>query len=155
MAQTSHDQNFKNLFWDFPKEALEWLVPDAIQQWGPVHQVDFVRQEPKKRRLQDAHLSLDMPILFTFAKHQLLLWLVEFQEDKQKFSIYKLLRYTTDLLEAYPTSTVIPTVLFTDRTRWRKDVLRTALVIVSANTVAPPYVAAPNPPEPPRRAGLP
>jgi len=40
----------------------------------------------------ESHLALDMPILFTFEKHELLLWLVEFQEDKSKFSIYKLAR---------------------------------------------------------------
>jgi len=61
---------------------------------------------------------------FFFENQQLLLWLVEFQEDKTKFSIYKLLRYTTDLMEAHPHALVIPTVLFTDRTNWRKDVVR-------------------------------
>ena len=65
-----------------------------------------------------------MPILFIFEHRQVLLWLVEFQEDKNKFSIYKLLRYTTDMKEACPEALVIPTVLFTDRKRWRKDVLR-------------------------------
>jgi hypothetical protein len=65
-----------------------------------------------------------MPILFSFERHQLLLWLTEFQEDKSKFSIHKLLRYTTDYTEAYPDALVIPTVLFTDRTEWRKDVAR-------------------------------
>ncbi|MEA1967141.1 MAG: archaeosortase/exosortase family protein [Thermodesulfobacteriota bacterium] len=39
---------------------------------------------------------MDIPILFHFEKQQLLLWIVEFQEDKSKFSIHKLLRYTTD-----------------------------------------------------------
>ena len=54
----------------------------------------------------------------------MLLWLVEFQEDKGKFSIFKLLRYATDLMEAHPEAVVIPTVLFTDRKAWRKDVPR-------------------------------
>jgi len=119
-----HDQHFKNVFLDFPKEALEWLLPQALEEWGAVQQVEFVRQEPKKSRLSDGHLALDMPILFTFEQHQLLLWLVEFQEEKEKFSIYKLLRYTVDMIEAYPKAAVVPTVLFTDRKRWRKDVAR-------------------------------
>lgn len=29
MAQQSHDHNFKNLFLDFPKESLEWSLPQA------------------------------------------------------------------------------------------------------------------------------
>ncbi|MCD4811462.1 DUF4351 domain-containing protein [bacterium] len=124
MTKQSHDHNFKNLFLDFPKEALKWFFPQAEQKWGQVRKVEFVRQEPKKRKLPDPSLALDMPILFSFENHQVLLWLVEFQEDKAKFSIYKLLRYTADLMESYPQALVIPTVLFTDRTNWRKDVIR-------------------------------
>ncbi len=76
-----------NLFPDFPEESLDWLLPQAPETWGPVEHVEFVRQEPKKRNLSDRGLVLDLPILFTFEKRQLLLWLVEFQEDKTKFSI--------------------------------------------------------------------
>lgn len=47
---------------------------------------------------------------------------MEFQEDKKQFSIYRLLRYVTDLMEAYPDALIVPTVLFTKRERWRKDV---------------------------------
>ena len=49
---------------------------------------------------------------------------MEFEEEKSRFSIYRLLRYTTDLMEAYPQATVLPTVLFTRRRKWRKDVVR-------------------------------
>jgi len=124
MTQESHDHNFKNVLLDFPVEALEWVLPQTLKEWGPVRHVEFVRQEPKKRKLSDSHLVLDMPILFSFERHQLLLWLTEFQEDKSKFSIYKVLRYMTDLMEAHPKALVIPTVMFTDRRDWRKDVLR-------------------------------
>ncbi|MDY0222759.1 MAG: Rpn family recombination-promoting nuclease/putative transposase [Desulfobacterium sp.] len=120
----THDHNFKNLFLDFPKEALKWFFPQAEETWGKVLDVKFVRQEPKKHNLSDSSLELDMPILFKFKDQQLLLWLVEFQEDKGKFSIYKLLRYTTDLMEAHPKALVIPTVLFTDRKKWQKSVLQ-------------------------------
>ena len=114
----------KNAFLDFPKEALELLFPEALEAFGKIRRVDFPRQEPKKRRLSDRGFSLDMPILFEFERRQLLLWLVEFQEDKNKFSIYKVLHYATDMAEAHPQALVVPVVLFTDRTRWRKDVKR-------------------------------
>ena len=120
----SHDHHFKNVFLDFPTEALAWLAPDAFKAFGPLKGLEFVRQEPRKRKLKDAHLALDMPILFHFKEGRVLLWLVEFQEEKGRFSIYRLLRYTTDLMEAYPLATVIPTVLFTRRGKWRKDVIR-------------------------------
>ncbi len=124
MKKQSHDHNFKNLFLDFPKEALDLFFPKAQQLWGQVLKVEFIRQEPKKHKLSESNFALDMPILFSFENQQLLLWLVEFQEDKSKFSIYKLLHYTIDLMESHPDALVIPTVLFTDRTKWRKDILR-------------------------------
>jgi ribosomal protein S18 len=124
MTKQSHDHNFKNVFLDFPREALELFYPQALEQYGELQEITFVRQEPRKHRLSDSALALDMPILFRFGRGSLLLWLVEFQEDKEKFSIYKLLRYATDLMEAHPDAVVIPTVLFTDRKAWRKDVPR-------------------------------
>ena len=124
MTKQSHDHNFKNLFQDFPREALELFYPRALELYGKLIEVSFVRQEPRKHQLSDAGLDLDMPVLFRFERGELLLWLVEFQEDKGKFSIYKLLRYTTDLMEAHPHAVVVPTVLFTDRKDWRKDVPR-------------------------------
>ncbi|WP_080803276.1 hypothetical protein [Desulfamplus magnetovallimortis] len=62
--------------------------------------------------------------MFQFENKRLLLWLVEFQEDKGNFSIYKLMRYTTDLMELHPEAVVIPAVLFTDRKKWRTDVMK-------------------------------
>jgi len=88
MTKQLHDHNFKNLFLDFPKETLELVFPQAWKNWEQVRKVEFVRQEPKKRKRSDSSLALDMPILFFFENQQLLLWLVEFQEDKTKFSIY-------------------------------------------------------------------
>lgn len=120
----SHDHNIKNLLIDFPEDTLEFVFPEALSEWGAIKKITFVRQEPKKHHLSDANLVLDMPILFEFHNKSLLLWLVEFQEDKEKFSIYKLMRYTTDLMELHPEAVVVPAVLFTDRKKWRIDVLR-------------------------------
>ena len=120
----SHDHNFKNIFLDFPRESLDWLLPEAMTHLGAVQSFEFIRQEPKKQKLKDGHLSLDMPILFRFEKGEVVLWLVEFQEDKQKFSIHRLLRYATDLMESHPKARVVPTVLFTRREKWKKTVAR-------------------------------
>ena len=88
-----HDRNFKNVFLDFPEEALAWLLPEALRDFGELIRFDFLRQEPGKRNLSDPHLSLDMPILFTFEDGKVLLWLVEFQEDKQRFLVHPVLAY--------------------------------------------------------------
>ena len=62
----SHDHNFKNMLLDFPKETLEWILPDIPAKMGEIRNVEFIRQEPAKRRLSDAHLSLDMSILLMY-----------------------------------------------------------------------------------------
>lgn len=124
MTEISHDHNFKNLLLDFPLESLEFFFPKALKEWGEVQKISFCRQEPKKHHLSNASLELDMPVLFHFKEKTLLLWLVEFQEEKKLFSIHKLMRYTTDLMETYPNAVVVPTVLFTDRKKWRTNVLR-------------------------------
>lgn len=92
--------------------------------YGRLQGISFVRQEPGKHKLADRGLVLDMPILFTFEKGSLLLWIVEFQEERKGFSIYRLLRYTTDMMEQFPKAVVIPTVLFTSKKHWRKDIVR-------------------------------
>ncbi|MDY0163066.1 hypothetical protein [Desulfobotulus sp.] len=120
----SHDHNFKNVVLDFPVESLSWFLPEALECMGKLENFEFIRQEPGKRKLQDGHLALDMPILFRFEKGDLILWLLEFQEDKARFSIHRLLHYTADYMESYPKARIIPTVLFTDRRKWRKDVDR-------------------------------
>ncbi|WP_084503118.1 DUF4351 domain-containing protein [Desulfatirhabdium butyrativorans] len=120
----SHDHHFKNLFLDFPEHALQWLQPEAMILYGKLEMITFIRQEPGKHRFSDRGLVLDMPILFSFQKGSLLLWIVEFQEERKSFSIYRLLRYATDMMEQFPDAVVIPTVLFTSRRRWHKDVVR-------------------------------
>ncbi|MDY0349538.1 MAG: hypothetical protein RBR13_12030, partial [Tenuifilaceae bacterium] len=109
---------------DFPVETLRWFLPEALGCMGNLMGFEFIRQEPKKKNLKDSHFALDMPILFRFELGDLILWLLEFQEDKSRFSIYKLMHYTVDFMESYPAARVIPTVLFTDRKKWRKDVSR-------------------------------
>lgn len=32
----SHDHNFKNVFLDFPEQALEWIVPEARKKYGKI-----------------------------------------------------------------------------------------------------------------------
>ncbi len=44
MTQESHDHNFKNLLADFPKEAPDWILPEAAEKFGAVLKIEFVRQ---------------------------------------------------------------------------------------------------------------
>ncbi len=108
----------------FPEDTLRWLLPKALEEWGPVRKVEALRQETRKRWLSDTGRELDVPLRFTFQNGALLIALIEHQHSKAGFSIYKLGHYTLDLMEAYPSLGVVPMVVFADDRQWRKDVLR-------------------------------
>ena len=63
----SHDQNFKNLFVEYPREALEFCAPGEAPQ--PDDEATFfpVRQEQLKARLGDRFRELDVPLRVTWA----------------------------------------------------------------------------------------
>ncbi|TWI62849.1 hypothetical protein LZ24_03337 [Desulfobotulus alkaliphilus] len=122
--RVSHDQNFKNLARDFTREIAEFLSPEILEGMGKLIGFEVVHQETQKQKLKDRHFVLDIPIRFRFENGTLILWLLEFQEDKYKFSIYTVAHYGIDYMKAHPGAIVIPTVLFTDRKKWRKDVDR-------------------------------
>ncbi len=49
----SHDHNFKNIVPDFPRESLDWLLPQVQEHFGELKSFEFVRREPRKRKLHD------------------------------------------------------------------------------------------------------
>ena len=46
-----HDQNFKNLILDYPREALKFLAQEESEAIGPDVHILPVRQEQLKERL--------------------------------------------------------------------------------------------------------
>jgi hypothetical protein len=110
---------------DLPEDSLNLFFPEARKLLGEVKSFSFPQQETKKRRLRDGYLALDMPILFHFEEETVVLWMVEFQDRKQDFSIHKIGVYTLEMMEEFPEAIVIPTVLFTDSKKWSRDVTRT------------------------------
>ena len=65
--QQSHDHNYKNLFQDFPRESLELFYPRALELYGKLVDISFVRQEPRKRHLADRGLALDCRSCFVLS----------------------------------------------------------------------------------------
>ena len=59
----SHDQNFKNLILDYPREALEFFAASEARAIPPEAQITPVREELLKERLGDRFFELDVPLL--------------------------------------------------------------------------------------------
>ena len=110
----SHDQNFKNLILDYPRQALEFFA--AREAVGLDQQVRIlpIRQEQLKQRLGDRYRELDVPILVEWpdGRREALLFVLEEETNPARFSIHRLAHYCLDLAELYDTDRVVPVVIF-------------------------------------------
>ncbi|MFT3758661.1 hypothetical protein [Thauera sp.] len=62
-APNSHDQNFKNLILDYPRQALAFFAPDEAMHIDESVRITPIRQEQLKNRLGDRFHELDVPLL--------------------------------------------------------------------------------------------
>ena len=94
--RVSHDQNFKNLIIDYPRQAIELFSPEEARHIGPKARVVPLRQEQLKERL---------------GEREALLFVLEEETDPDRFSIHRLAHYCLDLSELCETSRVVPVVI--------------------------------------------
>ena len=110
----SHDQNFKNLILDYPREALAFFAP--IEAPGPDDDVRIVpaRQEQLKERLGDRYRELDVPLLVEWrdGRRDAVLFALEEESDRRHFSPHRLAHYCLDLAELFGTDRVVPVAIF-------------------------------------------
>jgi len=110
----SHDQNFKNLIIDYPRESIAFFA--AVES----HAVDAgarilpIRQEQLKERLGARFRELDTPLLVEWpdGRRAALLFAFEEETDPQRFSMHRLAHYCLDLAEMFATERVVPVVIF-------------------------------------------
>ena len=108
-----HDQNFKNLILDYPRESLRFF---ADQEADQVHlaKITPIRQEQLKQRPGDRYRELDTPLLLEWpgGERAALLFVVEEESETRKFSIYRLAHYCLDISELMGIHRVVPVVIF-------------------------------------------
>ncbi|EXJ14076.1 DUF4351 domain-containing protein [Imhoffiella purpurea] len=110
----SHDQNFKNLILDYPRQALDFFAAgDPIEHLAEA-EILPVRQEQLKERLGDRFRELDVPLLVQWpdGRREALLFVLEEESDPRRFSIHRLAHYCLDLGELLETDRVVPVVIF-------------------------------------------
>ncbi len=110
----SHDQNFKNLILDYPRDALSFFAPNHAPL--PDDQVEFtpLRQEQLQQHPGAHYRELDMPLQvdWTDGRRKTLLFAIEEETDPRHFSIHRLAHYCIDLVELNKSDRVVPVVIF-------------------------------------------
>lgn len=109
-----HDQNFKNLILDYPREALAFFAQEEMGD--NLHQARIIpiRQEQLKDRLGDRFRELDVPLLVEWpnGEREAIVFVMEEESQTNRFSIHRLAHYCLDLAELMETDRVIPVVIF-------------------------------------------
>ena len=110
----SHDQNFKNLILDYPREALAFFVPSEAPAPDDDVRIVPARQEQLKERLGDRWRELDVPLLVEWrdGRRDAVLFALEEESDRRRFSPHRLAHYCLDLAELFGTDRVVPVAIF-------------------------------------------
>jgi hypothetical protein len=109
----SHDQRYKNLLLDYPRESLEFFaVPEAQRLEGA--RILPVRQEQLQERFGERFRELDTPLLVEWpdGEREALVFLVEEETEPGRFSIPRLIHYCVDIADLLQTHRVVPVVIF-------------------------------------------
>ncbi|WP_285259541.1 DUF4351 domain-containing protein [Halopseudomonas bauzanensis] len=111
---TSHDQNFKNLILDYPRQALEFFAAAETVHLGPGVRITPIRQEQLKSRLGDRFHELDVPLLVEWpdGRRDALLFVLEEETNPARFSIHRLAQYCLELSDLFKTNRVVPVAIF-------------------------------------------
>ena len=114
MPAPSHDQNFKNLILDYPRQALAFFAPDEARDLDDAVRITPIRQEQLKDRLGDRFHELDVPLLVEWpdGRREALLFVLEEESAPGRFSIHRLVSYCATLGELMETDRVVPVVIF-------------------------------------------
>ena len=110
----SHDQNFKNLILDYPRDALAFFAAEEAPSPDDEVRIIPARQEQLQQRLGKHYRELDVPLLVEWAdgRREAILFALEEESDARRFSPHRLVHYCVDLAELFETNRVVPAVIF-------------------------------------------
>jgi hypothetical protein len=110
----SHDQNFKNLILDYPRDAIQFAAAAESAAIDQGARILPIRQEQLKERLGERFRELDTPLLVEWpdGRRETLLFVLEEDTNPSRFSIHRLAHYCLDLAELMGTERIVPVVIF-------------------------------------------
>jgi len=109
-----HDQNFKNLILDYPREAIAFFAAAEASAIDAGARLLPIREEQLKERLGERFRELDVPLLVEWpdGRHTAILFVLEEETEPKRFSIHRLAHYCLDLADLCDTERVVPVVIF-------------------------------------------
>ena len=110
----SHDQNFKNLILDYPREALAFFAAGEAPSAEDGVRIVPARQEQLQEVLSGRYRELDVPLLveWTDGRREAVLFALEEETEGRKFSAHRFAHYCLDLAEMFETERVVPVAIF-------------------------------------------
>ena len=110
----SHDQNFKNLMLDYPRESLAFFAAEEAPSSAAEVRIVPARQEQLQDRLGGHYRELDVPLLgeWTDGRRDAVLFALEEESDGHRFSPHRFAHYCLDLAELFETDRVVPVAIF-------------------------------------------
>ena len=113
-GRVSHDQNFKNLIIDYPRQAIELFASEVALLLDDTVKITPIRQELLKDRLGDRFFELDVPLQLEWqnGERKNVVFIFEEQTNPRQFSIKKLAVYCLQVAELTKNDCVIPVVIF-------------------------------------------
>jgi len=102
----SHDQNFKNLVVDYPRDALAFFAAAEAPDPKDDVRITPVRQGQLKERLGDRYRELDAPLLVEWAdgRREAVAFALEEESDWSRFSLHRLAHYCLHVAEMLDTT---------------------------------------------------
>ena len=87
-----HDQNFKNLILDYPRQAVALFAASEAQAIDADARVTPVRQEQLQERLGERFRELDIPLLVEWpdGRREAILFVIEEETEPARFSVHRL-----------------------------------------------------------------
>jgi hypothetical protein len=109
-----HDQNFKNLILDYPRQALAFFAAEEVGHDLTQARITPVRQELLQERLGERFRELDVPLLVEWpdGRRAGLIFILEEETETYRFAIHRLAHYCLDMAELMQTQRIVPVVIF-------------------------------------------
>ncbi|MFB1502083.1 MAG: hypothetical protein AADX95_28615, partial [Thiocapsa sp. N5-Cardenillas] len=86
----SHDQNFKNMIVDYPRESIAFFAADESHGVDAAVRILPIREEQLQERLGERFRELDVPLLVEWpdGRRAAVLFVFEEETEPRRFSIH-------------------------------------------------------------------
>ena len=112
--RTSHDQYFKNLIVQYPRQALSFFAPGAAEVLDDSVIITPIRQEMLMERLGERFFELDVPLEVRWpdGRREAMIFIIEEETTPGRFAIDRLAKYCLEIYGIYRIRAITPVVVF-------------------------------------------